>query len=202
MISFLLLGPSHSVARGSACCLRNLVSQNEHNKDAVRMAGGIPHLVTLLQSPASSEACLHACACLRNLARGNAPNRDAIREAGAIPVFITLLSHDASSEVTAHAAAALANLSFENIANQDVIRDGGGVRPLMGLIGSSPDLTAYASGALANVANPLARLTERLHSACVPVAQMLCPPTSGRGAVSLTTGQEDPTAAAPVQLQQ
>jgi hypothetical protein len=86
-------------------------------------------------------------------------------------------------------------MSFENATNQTAIRDGGGVRPLVGLIGSSADLTAYASGALANVANPLTRITEKIQSACVPVAQMLCPPSSGRGSGS--AGPEDVVTEAP-----
>ena len=53
-------------------------------------------------------------------------------------------------------------------AAQEAIRKAGGIRPLMRLLGQNKDVTTYAAGALANVANPAFALA----GSCV----WMCPP--------------------------
>ena len=159
------------LARSAAAALRNLTSQSPANRDALREAGGIPPLVDILRAGGGSEVLTHVACTLRNLARSNAPNRRAIREAGAIPLLVQVLrasparDADGAWELTSQACAALANLCFEDTENADLVRAEGGVTALMGVLGTSTDISTFASAALANIANPLPRLSA-----------LLCPP--------------------------
>lgn len=150
--------------------VRNLASNSEPNREALRKAGVIQPLVAFIRDAPDGEGASDAVAALRNLARNNPANRDEIRETGAIPYLVGFLSAGANKEITAHAAAALANLSYGNRENQEAIRQAGAIRPLLKLLGQNKDVTTYAAGALANVANPAFALA----GSCV----WLCPPFS------------------------
>ena len=144
-------------------------------------AGVIEPLVALAESGPEADGSADAVAALRNLSRGNAENRDAIREAGGIVVLVKLLAAGSQKEITAHAAAALANLSFENRENQEAIRRAGGIRPLLRLLGQNKDVTTYAAGALANVANPAFALAGSCLWMCPPYVAKVGPPGDEHG---------------------
>lgn len=124
--------------------VRNLASNSDANREALRRAGVIPPLVALVRDAPDGEGVVDAVAALRNLARNCPANRDAIREEGAIPALVGFLSAGPNKEITAHAAAALANLSYGNRENQEAIRQAGAIRPLMKLLGQNKDVTTYA----------------------------------------------------------
>ena len=87
-VLILLSYPYFTGTRPSLClpfsALRNLAASNAANKDAIREAGGITQLVSVLRGGPASLAALQAAAALRNLASNNTANQHAIRGVGGI----------------------------------------------------------------------------------------------------------------------
>ena len=134
----LLTGRSEAAA-SAVCALANLACGNESNKEAIREAGGIPLLVTLLTEGAESETVGSAASALRNLTCGSDSNRKAIREAGGIPALVALLREETA--VATSAVGALGNLAHLD-SNREAIRQAGGIPMLRALLSGGVDLEA------------------------------------------------------------
>ena len=124
------------------------------HRDAVREAGGIPPLVTLLHSGTSEVQALTA-AVLRDLASDNSANRDAILKAGGLDELVVMVSRDPRSPEAGEAAGALRSLSNGFPAGCRAIIEARGVDALVEMIaqgepGSSSAI--QATGVLAHLA--------------------------------------------------
>lgn len=83
LVTTLTVVPATSAAAvRAASALSNLAVSNEANKNAIREAGGIPRLVSMLHVRGESAAA--ATEALGNLAAKNIANKDATREAGGV----------------------------------------------------------------------------------------------------------------------
>ena len=83
LVTTLTVVPATSAAAvRAASALSNLAVSNEANKNAIREAGGIPRLVSMLHVRGESAAA--ATEALGNLAAKNTANKDATREAGGV----------------------------------------------------------------------------------------------------------------------
>mmetsp|Transcript_9101 Transcript_9101/g.23273 ORF Transcript_9101/g.23273 Transcript_9101/m.23273 type:complete len:266 (+) Transcript_9101:271-1068(+) len=113
----------------------NMVCNNHECKEAVRGAGGVPHLVTLTNVPPDHGITRWAVWAVGALASNNPENQDAVRRHGGIKPLVRLLSPSTPSDVASEAAISLLTLSFNWPANQDAVRAEGGVAALVGLLG-------------------------------------------------------------------
>ena len=124
------------------------------HRDAVREAGGIAPLVTLLRS-GSSEVQGLAAAVLRDLATDNPANRDAILNAGGLDELVEMVRSDATRPAAGEAAGALRALSSGFPLGCKAICSAGGIEALVQMVrcgkaGSNAPI--HATGVLANIA--------------------------------------------------
>eukprot|EP00210_Caulerpa_lentillifera_P000214 g209.t1 len=125
---------SGSVARRAADAITNLAHENVYVKNLVRIKGGIPPLVSLLEAwdPKAQRA---AAGALRTLAFRNEENKQQIVKNGALDLLIRMLS---SEEPAVHyeAVGVIGNLvhSSGNIKKQ--VLDAGALQPVISLLQS------------------------------------------------------------------
>ena len=112
---------------------------NLDNQDAIREAGGIPLLVSLLPYGPDSKHTGDVVSALRSLTHENSSNCDALREAGGVPWMVSMLQTGPSHPAATDAAATLTHIAAENSANQDAVREAGGIRPLIALLAGDVD---------------------------------------------------------------
>ena len=143
--------PAEVVIRSFVEALARLARSH---RDAVREAGGISPLVTLLRSGSPEVQALTA-AVLRDLALDNTTNRAAILKAGGLLELIEMVRKDASKPAAGEAAGALRSLSNGYQLACTAIIESRGVEALVAMVaqgeaGSTPAI--HATGVLANLA--------------------------------------------------
>jgi hypothetical protein len=82
---------NEQVAALAAWALANLAANNADNQNAIRSAGGIEPLVSLLENASDKRTIKNASWALANLAKSNADNKAAIRKAKGIQGMLKLL---------------------------------------------------------------------------------------------------------------
>ncbi|KAG6726703.1 hypothetical protein I3842_02G093700 [Carya illinoinensis] len=123
-----------SVIRRSADAITNLAHENSSIKTRVRMEGGIPPLVELLEF-ADTKVQRAAAGALRTLAFKNDENKNQIVECNALPTLILMLrSEDAA--IHYEAVGVIGNLvhSSPNIKKEVLLA--GALQPVIGLLSS------------------------------------------------------------------
>ncbi|KAJ9505742.1 hypothetical protein QJQ45_029262 [Haematococcus lacustris] len=122
-------------ARRAADAITNLAHENVEIKNQVRLKGGIPPLVALLEA-LDLKVQRAAAGALRTLAFKNEENKNQITEGGALPILIQMLrSEDAG--VHYEAVGVIGNLvhSSQNIKRK--VLEEGALQPVIGLLQSS-----------------------------------------------------------------
>ena len=143
--------PAEVVIRSFVEALARLARSH---RDAVREAGGIAPLVTLLRS-GTPEVQAMTAAVLRDLASDNPANRDAILKAGGLHELVEMVHKDASTPAAGEAAGALRALSNGFPAGCRAIIEARGVEALVAMVAQGEPGSAsavQATGALANLA--------------------------------------------------
>ena len=143
--------PAEVVIRSFVEALARLARSH---RDAVREAGGIAPLVTLLRS-GTPEVQAMTAAVLRDLASDNPANRDAILKAGGLHELVEMVHKDASTLAAGEAAGALRALSNGFPAGCRAIIEARGVEALVAMVAQGEPGSAsavQATGALANLA--------------------------------------------------
>lgn len=115
--------------------LRNLASDATYQLEIVR-AGGLPNLVTLLQST-HQPLVLAAVACIRNISI-HPLNEGLIIDAGFLKPLIALLDYNESEEIQCHTVSTLRNLAASSEKNRKAILDAGAVLKCKELVLKSP----------------------------------------------------------------
>ena len=103
-----LLSGSEGTAAKAAGALCFLADDNAANQYAIREAGGVAPLVTLLAAAADKEAARNAslALCLLTCANANCEVCDAILEAGGVAPLVALLAAGANNDAAKWAAGA------------------------------------------------------------------------------------------------
>ncbi|GAB4843425.1 hypothetical protein Ancab_013387 [Ancistrocladus abbreviatus] len=125
----------NGVIRRAADAITNLAHENSNIKICVRMEGGIPPLVELLEFP-DTKVQRAAAGALRTLAFKNDENKNQIVECNALPTLILMLcSEDAA--IHYEAVGVIGNLvhSSPNIKKEVLLA--GALQPVIGLLSSS-----------------------------------------------------------------
>ncbi|KAF3336904.1 ARM REPEAT PROTEIN INTERACTING WITH ABF2-like protein [Carex littledalei] len=124
----------NSVIRRAADAITNLAHENSNIKTAVRMEGGIPPLVELLES-ADLKVQRAAAGALRTLAFKNDENKTLIVECNALPTLILMLRSD-DAAIHYEAVGVIGNLvhSSPNIKKEVLVA--GALQPVIGLLSS------------------------------------------------------------------
>lgn len=146
-----MTNPAETIIRSFVDALARLA----HNPNAVREAGGIAPLVTLLRSCTSEVQALTA-AVLRDLAAESPDNRVAILKAGGLHELVEMVRQDASSTASGEAAGALRSLSNDFPAGCSAIVEARGVDALVAMVAAGrPGSTSaiQSTGVLANLAH-------------------------------------------------
>ncbi|KAF9677572.1 hypothetical protein SADUNF_Sadunf08G0121700 [Salix dunnii] len=152
----------NSVIRRAADAITNLAHENSSIKTRVRMEGGIPPLVELLEFT-DTKVQRAAAGALRTLAFKNDENKNQIVECNALPTLILMLRSD-DAAIHYEAVGVIGNLVHSSpIIKREVLAAGalqpvhivqrGAVRPLIEML-QSPDvqlreMSAFALGRLA-----------------------------------------------------
>ncbi|XP_061989403.1 ARM REPEAT PROTEIN INTERACTING WITH ABF2-like isoform X2 [Rosa rugosa] len=126
--------PLYSVIRRAADAITNLAHENSSIKTRVRIEGGIPPLVELLEF-ADTKVQRAAAGALRTLAFKNDENKNQIVECNALPTLILMLrSEDAA--IHYEAVGVIGNLvhSSPNIKKEVLLA--GALQPVIGLLSS------------------------------------------------------------------
>jgi len=117
--------------------IRHLTFNNVANSDALRDAGGIPWMVTMLQAGSEHQAAADAAATLAQISADNLANQEAVREAGGIRPLTMLLSGNVDSQGLVWALRSLAQLAHNNTTNRNVIcEQSGTIGRLVALLAS------------------------------------------------------------------
>jgi hypothetical protein len=143
--------PAEAVIRSFVESLSRLARSH---RDAVREAGGIAPLVTLLRSGTGEIQAITA-AVLRDLATDNPENQAAILEAGGLHELVDMVRKDAGAQYSGECAGALRALSSDFPAGCKAIIETNGVQALVSMVerGEPGSISAtQATGALANLA--------------------------------------------------
>uniref|UniRef100_A0A061SH38 Vacuolar protein 8 n=1 Tax=Tetraselmis sp. GSL018 TaxID=582737 RepID=A0A061SH38_9CHLO len=123
------------VVRRAADAITNLAHENAHIKSKVRLEGGIPPLVELLDSmdPKVQRA---AAGALRTLAFKNEENKRLIVESGTLPVLVQMLRSD---DVGIHyeAVGVIGNLVHSSPTIKRQVLDEGALQPVISLLSSA-----------------------------------------------------------------
>lgn len=126
---------SGSVARRAADAITNLAHENVYVKNLVRIKGGIPPLVALLEAwdPKAQRA---AAGALRTLAFRNEENKQQIVQNGALDLLIRMLS---SEETAVHyeAVGVIGNLVHSSANIKKQVLEAGALQPVISLLQSS-----------------------------------------------------------------
>lgn len=123
-----------SVARRAADAVTNLAHENNVIKNEVRKEGGIPPLVSLLETkdPKVKRA---AASALRTLAFKNDDNKNQIVECGALPMLIFMVKSD-DALIHYEAVGVIGNLVHSSTHIKRRVLDEGALQPVIGLLSS------------------------------------------------------------------
>lgn len=126
--------PAGGVARRAADALTSLAHENAQIKSQVRNEGGIPPLVTLLEST-EKKVQRAAAGALRTLAFKSEENKSQIVEYGALPMLICMLRHD---DVSIHyeAVGVIGNLVHSSPHIKKKVLEEGALQPVIGILSS------------------------------------------------------------------
>lgn len=124
----------NGVIRRAADTITNLGHENSSIKNIVRIEGGIPPLVDLLEST-DSKVQRAAAGALRTLAFKNESNKNQIVECNALPILILMLRSESVS-IHSEAVGVIGNLvhSSANIKREVILA--GALQPVIGLLSS------------------------------------------------------------------
>ncbi|CAN1129361.1 ARM REPEAT PROTEIN INTERACTING WITH ABF2 [Linum perenne] len=123
-----------SVIRRAADAITNLAHENSNIKTRVRMEGGIPPLVELLEF-ADTKVQRAAAGALRTLAFKNDENKNQIVECNALPTLILMLrSEDAA--IHYEAVGVIGNLVHSSPNIKKEVLAAGALQPVIGLLSS------------------------------------------------------------------
>lgn len=120
----LMDSPSPRVQCQATLALRNLASDASYQLEIVR-AGGLPHLVKLLQS-SHQPLIIAAVACIRNISI-HPLNEGLIIDAGFLTPLVNLLDYNDSEEIQCHAVSTLRNLAASSERNRLALLDANAV---------------------------------------------------------------------------
>ncbi|PKI37493.1 hypothetical protein CRG98_042122 [Punica granatum] len=124
----------NSVIRRAADAITNLAHENSNIKVRVRMEGGIPPLVELLDFP-DTKVQRAAAGALRTLAFKNDENKNQIVECNALPTLILMLrSEDAA--IHYEAVGVIGNLVHSSPNIKKEVLAAGALQPVIGLLSS------------------------------------------------------------------
>ncbi|KAJ3676295.1 hypothetical protein LUZ60_003707 [Juncus effusus] len=124
----------NSVIRRAADAITNLAHENSNIKTAVRIEGGIPPLVELLES-ADLKVQRAAAGALRTLAFKNDENKALIVECGALPTLILMLRSD-DAAIHYEAVGVIGNLVHSSPNIKKEVLNAGALQPVIGLLSS------------------------------------------------------------------
>jgi HEAT repeat protein len=124
-----------SVARRAADAVTNLAHENNNIKNQVRVEGGIPPLVSLLETkdPKVKRA---AASALRTLAFKNDDNKNQIVECGALPMLIFMVKSE-DQLIHYEAVGVIGNLVHSSTHIKRRVLDEGALQPVIGLLSSA-----------------------------------------------------------------
>nr|CAB3461559.1 unnamed protein product [Digitaria exilis] len=125
----------NSVIKRAADAITNLAHENSNIKTSVRMEGGIPPLVELLESQ-DLKVQRAAAGSLRTLAFKNDENKTQIVQCNALPTLILMLrSEDAA--IHFEAVGVIGNLVHSSPNIKKEVLNAGALQPVIGLLSSS-----------------------------------------------------------------
>ncbi|CAL4908055.1 unnamed protein product [Urochloa decumbens] len=125
----------NSVIKRAADAITNLAHENSNIKTSVRMEGGIPPLVELLESQ-DLKVQRAAAGALRTLAFKNDENKAQIVQCNALPTLILMLrSEDAA--IHYEAVGVIGNLVHSSPNIKKEVLNAGALQPVIGLLSSS-----------------------------------------------------------------
>ena len=124
-----------SVARRAADAVTNLAHENNGIKNQTRVEGGIPPLVSLLETkdPKVKRA---AASALRTLAFKNDDNKNQIVECGALPMLIFMVKSE-DQLIHYEAVGVIGNLVHSSTHIKRRVLDEGALQPVIGLLSSA-----------------------------------------------------------------
>lgn len=181
LISILSSSVSSSLAtRLSALkALRILAHNHLASKDAIREAGGLTTLLSLLgnqsSTPQQPEILVSCLATLSKVIFDNPRNSDEVGRLGGVEIIVPLLSSSAT-EIRAKAVYVMSLLTFGSSSIEDRVREVGGIPLLVALLSDDVSrIKTGASDALANLSydNATNRDAIRLAGAFDPFMDML-----------------------------
>ncbi|KAK8548565.1 hypothetical protein V6N13_054650 [Hibiscus sabdariffa] len=123
-----------SVIRRAADAITNLAHENSSIKTCVRMEGGIPPLVELLEFT-DTKVQRAAAGALRTLAFKNDENKNQIVECNALPTLISMLRSDAAA-IHYEAVGVIGNLVHSSPNIKKEVLAAGALQPVIGLLTS------------------------------------------------------------------
>nr|AXY97781.1 ARM repeat protein interacting with ABF2 [Populus tomentosa] len=124
----------NSVIRRAADAITNLAHENSSIKTRVRMEGGIPPLVELLEFT-DTKVQRAAAGALRTLAFKNDENKNQIVECNALPALILMLRSDAAA-IHYEAVGVIGNLVHSSPSIKREVLAAGALQPVIGLLSS------------------------------------------------------------------
>ncbi|KAJ6719211.1 ARM REPEAT PROTEIN INTERACTING WITH ABF2 [Salix purpurea] len=124
----------NSVIRRAADAITNLAHENSSIKTRVRMEGGIPPLVELLEFT-DTKVQRAAAGALRTLAFKNDENKNQIVECNALPALILMLRSDAAA-IHYEAVGVIGNLVHSSPSIKRRVLAAGALQPVIGLLSS------------------------------------------------------------------
>lgn len=124
----------HGVIRRAADAITNLAHENSSIKSCVRIEGGIPPLVELLDST-DIKVQRAAAGALRTLAFKNDENKNQIVECNALPTLILMLRSE-DPAIHYEAVGVIGNLVHSSPNIKKEVLDAGALQPVIGLLSS------------------------------------------------------------------
>ncbi|KAL6842217.1 hypothetical protein ACP4OV_027980 [Aristida adscensionis] len=124
----------NSVIKRAADAITNLAHENSNIKTCVRMEGGIPPLVELLESQ-DLKVQRAAAGALRTLAFKNDENKSQIVQCNALPTLILMLRSEDSS-IHYEAVGVIGNLVHSSPNIKKEVLNAGALQPVIGLLSS------------------------------------------------------------------
>ncbi|CAN6360217.1 unnamed protein product [Urochloa humidicola] len=125
----------NSVIKRAADAITNLAHENSNIKTSVRMEGGIPPLVELLESQ-DLKVQRAAAGALRTLAFKNDENKAQIVQCNALPTLILMLRSEAAA-IHYEAVGVIGNLVHSSPNIKKEVLNAGALQPVIGLLSSS-----------------------------------------------------------------
>jgi len=163
-----------SVARRAADAVTNLAHENNNIKNQVRTEGGIPPLVSLLETR-DAKVQRAAASALRTLAFKNDENKNQIVECGALPNLIFMVKSD-DQAIHYEAVGVIGNLVHSSLHIKRRVLDEGALQPVIGLLSSHcPESQREAALLLGQFATTEPEFKVRIvqRGAVTPLIQML-----------------------------